>query len=328
MKFLIFVKRYISTPLFVIVCLCSLIVCFLYQNSDLTVPGNIKIGIYSQGLDEGLTEKLLAKNSYFKYYKYDSLSSLQDDVKKKKISYGFSIDLSKKVPFTLYGSDDKFSEVAKEDFYSTYFEILSEKYTMDLLKLNKDEYQKMFDSQIGRTYKFKYVDSDISKIFPLRESSALFQFISMLLLCLDYFIITDRSEFFATFEGRKNKALFVLSGMTVNFIVFLPTILLGKSISILNFAIYNLILLLFAFIIVSVLDRDIFIKSMPIVVMMSVISLFLTGIQSLRWAYLLFPSNSYVASYTSFLTIVVYLVILSIVAILLRFKNQLSMKNM
>ena len=74
--------------------------------------------------------------------------------------------------------------------------------------------------------------------------------------------------------------------------------------------------------------RDIFIKSMPIVVMMSVISLFLTGIQSLRWAYLLFPSNSYVASYTSFLTIVVYLVILSIVAILLRFKNQLSMKNM
>ena len=106
-------------------------VCCLYQNSDLTVPGNIKIAVYSQGLDEGLTEKLLAKNSYFKYYKYDSLSSLQDDVKKKKISYGFSIDLSKKVPFTLYGSDDKFSEVAKEDFYSTYFEILSEKYTMD-----------------------------------------------------------------------------------------------------------------------------------------------------------------------------------------------------
>lgn len=328
MKFLIFVKRYISTPLFVIVCLCSLIVCFLYQNSDLTVPGNIKIGVYAQGVDDGLTEKLLAKNSYFKYYKYDSLSSLQDDVKKKKISYGFSIDLSKKVPFTLYGSDDKFSEVAKEDFYSTYFEILSEKYTMDLLKLNKDEYKKMFDSQIGRTYKFKYVDSDISKIFPLRESSALLLFISMLLLCLDYFIITDRSEFFATFAGRKNKALFVLSGMSVNFILFLPTILLGKSISILNFAIYNVILLLFAFIIVSVLDRDIFIKSMPIVVMMSVISLFLTGIQSLRWAYLLFPSNSYVASYTSFLTIVVYLVILSIVAILLRFKNQLSMKNM
>ena len=328
MKFLIFIKRYISTPLFVIVCLCSLIVCFLYQNSDLTVPGNIKIAVYSQGLDEGLTEKLLAKNSYFKYYKYDNLSSLQEDVKKKKISYGFSIDLSKKVPFTLYGSDDKFSEVAKEDFYSTYFEILSEKYTMDLLKLNKDEYQKMFDSQIGRTYRFKYVDSDISKIFPLRESSALLLFISMLLLCLDYFIITDKSEFFATFAGRKNKALFVLSGMSVNFIVFLPTILLGKSISILNFAIYSVILLLFAFIIVSVLDRDIFIKSMPIVVMMSVISLFLTGIQSLRWAYLLFPSNSYVASYTSFLTIVVYLVILSIVAILLRFKNQFSMKNM
>ncbi len=328
MKFLIFVKRYVKTPLFVIVCLCSLILCFLYQNSDLTVPGNIKIGVYAQGVDDGLTEKLLAKNSYFKYYKYDSLSSLQDNVKKKKISYGFSIDLSKKVPFTLYGSDDKFSEVAKEDFYSTYFEILSEKYTMDLLKLNKDEYQKMFDSQIGRTYKFKYVDSDISKIFPLRESSALLLFISMLLLCLDYFIITDRSEFFATFAGRKNKALFVLSGMAVNFFVFLPTTLLGKSVSILNFAIYSVILLLFAFIIVSVLDRDIFIKSMPIVVMMSVISLFLTGIQSLRWAYLLFPSNSYVASYTSFLTIVVYLVILSIVAILLRFKNQLSMKNM
>ena len=286
MKFLIFVKRYMSTPLFFIVCLCSLIVCFLYQNSDLTVPGNIKIGVYAQGVDDGLTEKLLAKNSYFKYYKYDSLSSLQDDVKKKKISYGFSIDLSKKVPFTLYGSDDKFSEVAKEDFYSTYFEILSEKYTMDLLKLNKDEYKKMFDSQIGRTYKFKYVDSDISKIFPLRESSALLLFISMLLLCLDYFIITDRSEFFATFAGRKNKALFVLSGMSVNFILFLPTILLGKSINILNFVIYNVILLLFAFIIVSVLDRDIFIKSMPIVVMMSVISLFLTGIQSLRWAYL------------------------------------------
>ena len=328
MKFLIFVKRYVKTPLFVIVCLCSLILCFLYQNSDLTVPGNIKIGVYAQGVDDGLTEKLLAKNSYFKYYKYDSLSSLQDNVKKKKISYGFSIDLSKKVPFTLYGSDDKFSEVAKEDFYSTYFEILSEKYTMDLLKLNKDEYQEMFDSQIGRTYKFKYVDSDISKIFPLRESSALLLFISMLLLCLDYFIITDRSEFFATFAGRKNKALFVLSGMAVNFFVFLPTTLLGKSVSILNFAIYSVILLLFAFIIVSVLDRDIFIKSMPIVVMMSVISLFLTGIQSLRWAYLLFPSNSYVASYTSFLTIVVYLVILSIVAILLRFKNQLSMKNM
>ena len=328
MKFLIFVKRYVKTPLFVIVCLCSLILCFLYQNSDLTVPGNIKIGVYAQGIDDGLIEKLLAKNSYFKYYKYDSLSSLQDNVKKKKISYGFSIDLSKDVPFTIYGSDDKFSEVAKEDFYSSYFEILAEKYTMDLLKLNKADYQKMFDSQIGRTYRFKYVEGDISKIFPLRESSALLLFISMLLLCLDYFIITDRSEFFATFAGRKNKALFVLSGMAVNFFVFLPTTLLGKSVNILNFAIYNVILLLFAFIIVSVLERDVFIKTMPIVVMMSVISLFLTGIQSLRWAYLLFPSNSYVASYTSFLTIVVYLVILSIVAILLRFKNQFSMKNM
>ena len=324
MKFLIFVKRYVKTPLFVIVCLCSLILCFLYQNSDLTVPGNIKIDVYAQGVDDGLTEKLLAKNSYFKYYKYDSISSLQDNVKKKKISYGFSIDLSKDVPFTVYGSDDKFSEVAKEDFYSSYFEILAEKYTMDLLKLNKADYQKMFDSQIGRTYRFKYVERDISKIFPLRESSALLLFISMLLLCLDYFIITDRSEFFATFAGRKNKSLFVLSGMAVNFFVFLPTTLLGKSVNILNFAIYNVILLLFAFI----LERDVFIKTMPIVVMMSTISLFMTGIQSLRWVYLLFPSNSYVASYTSFFAIAVYLVVMSIIAILLRYKNQYSMKNM
>ncbi len=328
MKFLIFVKRYVKTPLFVIVCLCSLILCFLYQNSDLTVPGNIKIGVYAQGVDDGLIEKLLVKNSYFKYYKYDSLSSLQDNVKKKKISYGFSIDLSKDVPFTIYGSDDKFSEVAKEDFYSSYFEILAEKYTMDLLKLNKADYQKMFDSQIGRTYRFKYVERDISKIFPLRESSALLLFISMLLLCLDYFIITDRSEFFATFAGRKNKSLFVLSGMAVNFFVFLPTILLGKSVNILNFAIYNVILLLFAFIIVSILERDVFIKTMPIVVMMSTISLFMTGIQSLRWVYLLFPINSYVASYTSFFAMAVYLVVMSIIAILLRYKNQYSMKNM
>ena len=159
MRFLIFVKRYFKTPLFLIVCLSVVILCFLYQNSDLTMPGNIKVGVYFNGDDKGLSEKLLAKNSYFKYYKYDNLSSLQDDVKKKKISYGFSIDLSKKVPFTLYGSDDKFSEVAKEDFYSTYFEILSEKYTMDLLKLNKADYQKMFDSQIGRTYRFKYAHS-------------------------------------------------------------------------------------------------------------------------------------------------------------------------
>ncbi len=328
MKFLIFVKRYVKTPLFVIVCLCSLIVCFLYQNSDLTVPGNIKIGVYAQGVDDGLIEKLLAKNSYFKYYKYDNLSSLQDNVKKKKISYGFSIDLSKDVPFTIYGSDDKFSEVAKEDFYSTYFEILAEKYTMDLLKLNKDEYQKMFDSQIGRTYRFKYVDSDISKIFPLRESSALLMFIAMLLVCLDYFIITDRSDFFATFAGRKNRALFVLGGMAVNFLIFLPTILLGTSINFLNFIIYNVVLLLIAFIIVTVLDRDIFIKSMPIVVMMSAVSVFMAGIENLRWIYLLFPSNSYVASYTSFLTIVFYLVIIVVIAGLLRFKNYLIIKNM
>ncbi|EJP24599.1 putative membrane protein [Peptostreptococcaceae bacterium AS15] len=328
MKFLIFVKRYIRTPLFVIVCLCSLIICLLYQNSDLTVPGNIKIGVYAQGVDDGLIEKLLAKNSYFKYYKYDNLSSLQDNVKKKKVSYGFSIDLSKDVPFTIYGSDDKFSEVAKEDFYSTYFEILSEKYTLDLLKLNKNEYQKMFNSQIGRTYKFKYVDSDISKIFPLRESSAVLMFIAMLLVCLDYFIITDRSEFFATFAGRKNRAIFVLGGMTVNFLVFFPTILLGNSINILNFTIYNVILLLIAFIIVSVLNRDIFIKSMPIVVMMSAISVFMTGIENLRWIYLLFPSNSYVASYTSFVTIVFYLAVIVVIASLLRFKNYFSLKNM
>lgn len=328
MRFLIFVKRYIRTSLFVIVCLCSLIICLLYQNSDLTVPGNIKIGVYAQGVDDGLIEKLLAKNSYFKYYKYDNLSSLQDNVKKKKISYGFSIDLSKDVPFTIYGSDDKFSEVAKEDFYSTYFEILSEKYTLDLLKLNKNEYQKMFNSQIGRTYKFKYVDSDISKIFPLRESSAVLMFIAMLLVCLDYFIITDRSEFFATFAGRKNRAIFVLGGMTVNFLVFFPTILLGNSINILNFTIYNVILLLIAFIIVSVLNRDIFIKSMPIVVMMSAISVFMTGIENLRWIYLLFPSNSYVASYTSFVTIVFYLAVIVVIASLLRFKNYFSLKNM
>ena len=328
MKFLIFVKRYIRTPLFVIVCLCSLIICLLYQNSDLTVPGNIKIGVYAQGVDDGLIEKLLAKNSYFKYYKYDNLSSLEDNVKKKKISYGFSIDLSKDVPFTIYGSDDKFSEVAKEDFYSTYFEILSEKYTLDLLKLNKNEYQKMFNSQIGRTYKFKYVDSDISKIFPLRESSAVLMFIAMLLVCLDYFIITDRSEFFATFAGRKNRAIFVLGGMTVNFLVFFPTILLGNSINILNFTIYNVILVLIAFIIVSVLNRDIFIKSMPIVVMMSAISVFMTGIENLRWIYLLFPSNSYVASYTSFVTIVFYLAVIVVIASLLRFKNYFSLKNM
>lgn len=328
MRFLIFVKRYIRTSLFVIVCLCSLIICLLYQNSDLTVPGNIKIGVYAQGVDDGLIEKLLAKNSYFKYYKYDNLSSLEDNVKKKKISYGFSIDLSKDVPFTIYGSDDKFSEVAKEDFYSTYFEILSEKYTLDLLKLNKNEYQKMFNSQIGRTYKFKYVDSDISKIFPLRESSAVLMFIAMLLVCLDYFIITDRSEFFATFAGRKNRAIFVLGGMTVNFLVFFPTILLGNSINILNFTIYNVILLLIAFIIVSVLNRDIFIKSMPIVVMMSAISVFMTGIENLRWIYLLFPSNSYVASYTSFVTIVFYLAVIVVIASLLRFKNYFSLKNM
>ncbi|EFM38659.1 hypothetical protein HMPREF0379_1585 [[Eubacterium] yurii subsp. margaretiae ATCC 43715] len=292
------------------------------------MPGNIKIGVYAQGVDDGLIEKLLAKNSYFKYYKYDNLSSLQDNVKKKKISYGFSIDLSKDVPFTIYGSDDKFSEVAKEDFYSTYFEILSEKYTLDLLKLNKNEYQKMFNSQIGRTYKFKYVDSDISKIFPLRESSAVLMFIAMLLVCLDYFIITDRSEFFATFAGRKNRAIFVLGGMTVNFLVFFPTILLGNSINILNFAIYNVILLLIAFIIVSVLNRDIFIKSMPIVVMMSAISVFMTGIENLRWIYLLFPSNSYVASYTSFVTLVFYLAVIVVIASLLRFKNYFSLKNM
>lgn len=89
MKFLIFVKRYIRTPLFVIVCLCSLIICLLYQNSDLTVPGNIKIGVYAQGVDDGLIEKLLAKNSYFKYYKYDNLSSLQDNVKKRKFPMAF-----------------------------------------------------------------------------------------------------------------------------------------------------------------------------------------------------------------------------------------------
>lgn len=232
------------------------------------------------------------------------------------------------MPFTIYGSDDKFSEVAKEDFYSTYFEILSEKYTLDLLKLNKNEYQKMFNSQIGRTYKFKYVDSDISKIFPLRESSAVLMFIAMLLVCLDYFIITDRSEFFATFAGRKNRAIFVLGGMTVNFLVFFPTILLGNSINILNFAIYNVILLLIAFIIVSVLNRDIFIKSMPIVVMMSAISVFMTGIENLRWIYLLFPSNSYVASYTSFVTLVFYLAVIVVIASLLRFKNYFSLKNM
>jgi len=287
------------------------------------VPGNIKIGVYAQGVDDGLTEKLLAKNSYFKYYKYDNISSLQDNVKKKKISYGFSIDLSKDVPFTIYGSDDKFSEVAKEDFYSTYSEILSEKYTLDLLKLNKNEYQKMFNSQIGRTYKFKYVDSDISKIFPLRESSAVLMFIAMLLVCLDYFIITDRSDFFATFAGRKNRPLFVLGGMAVNFLIFLPTILLGTSINFLNFIIYNVVLLLIAFIIVTILDRDIFIKSMPIVVMMSAVSVFMADIENLRWIYLLFPSNSYVASYTSFLTIVFYLVIIVVIAGLLRFKNYL-----
>ena len=324
MRFVIFVKRYFKTPLFLIVCLSVVILCFLYQNSDLTMPGNIKVGVYFNGDDKRLSEKLLAKNSYFKYYKYDSIANMKDDVKKKKISYSFSVDFSKEVPFTIFGSDDKFSEVAKEDFYSTYFEILSEKYTRDLLNLNEQDYQKMFDSQINRTYKFKYVEGDVSKIFPLREISAVLLFISMLLVCLDFFNTMDTSDFFATFAGRKSRFLFVSSGMFVNCMVFSIIAFLSSSVNIINFMIYNIILTILAFIIICISDRDIFIKSMPIVVMMSSISIFMSKIQRVRWIYLLFPSNSYLASYSSILTLVIYLVITSIIALLLKFKNRFS----
>ena len=309
--FIIFIKRYVKTPIFALALLSAITIYFLYMQLDLNFSENLKTGVYlanNSVVENNFADKLINKSSYFKYKKYEDLENMKNDIKNSKITYGFSVDLTKKdKPFTIYGSDGKFSEIAKEDFYSTYFEIISYDYTRKMLNLSDDKYVKMYEKELPRTFKFEYDMSETGKLFPIKEV------MSFLL----YLNLESKSEFFSTFKGRKLKNMFLFESILVNAVIYAILLIMTGIFTPVYFFIYNITLYLSACIIIELFSKKNYLYFMPIIIMLAMLSIFISKFESAKFSFI-FLNNVYIATYANnIIPIITYMFVLSTVYLLI-----------
>lgn len=319
--FIIFIKRYVKTPIFALALLSAITIYFLYMQLDLNFSENLKTGVYlanNSVVENNFADKLINKSSYFKYKKYEDLGNMKNDIKNGKITYGFSVDLTKKdKPFTLYGSDRKFSEIAKEDFYSTYFGIISYDYTRKMLNLSDDKYVKIYEKELPRTFKFEYDISETGKIFPIREVMSFLLYVLSLLVCYDYLNLESKSEFFSTFKGRKLKNMFLFESILVNAVIYAMLLIMTGIFTPVYFFVYNITLYLSSCIIIELFNKKDYLYFMPIIIMLAMLSIFISKFESAKFSFI-FLNNVYIATYANnIIPIITYMFVLVIVYLLI-----------
>ena len=66
--FIIFIKRYVKTPIFALALLSAITIYFLYMQLDLNFSENLKTGVYlanNSVVENNFADKLINKSSYF-----------------------------------------------------------------------------------------------------------------------------------------------------------------------------------------------------------------------------------------------------------------------
>lgn len=312
--FFIFLKRYLKTSLFFLCILSAVVLSSLYENLDLSRVNSLNIGVFIDFNDENaaiLKDNLIQKSSYFNYKPYESLDMMKKDIENEKLNYGLLIDLKKDRPFTIYGFDSKFVDIAKEDIYSEYFKLSAQNYTQKLLNLNKKDYDLKYEKYIKGTFSFEYMDKNISKVFPIAEISSFILYILSLIICYDYFSLCEKSNFFDTFRGRKSKEKFIISGIIINAMVYYIILKIFSQVGEFNYIIYNVLLILNSIAFIRIFEKRYFMIFMPFLIILSMISIVIMGLNGkFSNISLIFLNNVYIKSYIEFIPMFIYGIIL------------------
>ena len=200
MKFMIFLKRFLKSPIFI----CSLIYFILIGLlSTYTVNASVAIGVLDQvesPTSRSLVEDLKKKDGYIKYIVFTSADEMQANLKAGKIKTSFTIEDEDGLVFYEKNIvENPLSGIIRDDFYSSYFKIYALNMGVDLVKAYteptkyQETYYKYLNGDLVYSFKF-FGNSARPNLFPLATLSILGLLAANMAYIYDLLKIRDKSS--------------------------------------------------------------------------------------------------------------------------------------